>query len=66
MEERGVSVDHATGNRWVINYSPQLEEPFHCRKRPAWVSWRFNETYVKVRGALKYLYRAVRVAKIPV
>ena len=26
MEERGVSVDHATIHRWVIKYSPQLEE----------------------------------------
>jgi transposase-like protein len=29
MEERGVSVDHATIQRWVVKYSPQLEEAFH-------------------------------------
>src|SRR5712691_10637189 len=29
MEERGVEVDHSTMNRWVIKYSPQLEEAFH-------------------------------------
>jgi hypothetical protein len=40
MEERGVHVDHSTINRWVIKYSPQLEEAFHRRKRPVWVSWR--------------------------
>jgi transposase-like protein len=34
MEERGVEVDHSTINRWVIKYSPQLEEAFHRRKRP--------------------------------
>jgi len=34
MRERGVLVDHATINRWVIRYSPQLEEAFHRRKRP--------------------------------
>jgi putative transposase len=34
MEERGVSVDHATINRWVLKYSPQLEATFHPRKRP--------------------------------
>jgi putative transposase len=28
MEERGVEVDHSTMNRWVIKYSPQLEEAF--------------------------------------
>jgi transposase-like protein len=59
MEERGVELDHATINRWVIKYSPLLEEAFHRRKRPVWVSWRMDETYIKVKGEWKYLYRAV-------
>ena len=59
MEERGVSVDHATIQRWVVKYSPQLEEAFHRRKRPVWVSWRMDETYIKVKGQWRYLYRAV-------
>jgi putative transposase len=59
MEERGVEVDHSTINRWVIKYSPQLEEAFHRRKRPVWVSWRMDETYIKVKGEWRYLYRAV-------
>ena len=59
MAERGVEVDHATINRWVSKYSPQLEEAFHRRKRPVWVSWRLDETYIKVKGAWNYLYRAV-------
>jgi putative transposase len=59
MEERGVEVDHATINRWVIKYSPQLEAAFHRRKRPVWISWRLDETYIKVKGQWRYLYRAV-------
>src|SRR5882724_7838083 len=59
MEERGVPVDHATIQRWVVKYSPQLEEAFHRRKRPVWVSWRMDETYIKIKGAWYYLYRAV-------
>jgi transposase-like protein len=59
MEERGVEVDHATINRWVIKYSPQLEEAFHRRKRPVRVSWRMDETSIKVKGEWRYLYRAV-------
>jgi len=59
MEERGVEVDHSTINRWVIKYSPQLEEAFHRRKRAVWVSWRMDETYIKVKGQWRYLYRAV-------
>jgi putative transposase len=59
MEERGVEVDHSTMNRWVIKYSPQLEEEFHRRKQPVWVSWRMDETDIKVKGQWRYLYRAV-------
>src|SRR5262245_62389306 len=59
MAERGVELDHATINRWVIKSSPLLEEAFHRRKRPVWMSWRMDETYITVKGAWKYLYRAV-------
>ena len=59
MLERGVHVDHATINRWVIKDSLQLEAAFHRRKRPVWVSWRMDETYIRVKGEWRYLYRAV-------
>jgi putative transposase len=59
MEERGVEVDHSTMNRWVIRDSPQLEEAFHRHKRPVWVRWRMDETYMKVKGEWRYVYRAV-------
>jgi putative transposase len=59
MQERGVSVDHATINRWVLKYSSQLEEVFHRRKRLVWRSWRMDETYIRVKGEWRYLYRAV-------
>jgi putative transposase len=58
MLERGVRVDHSTIHRWVIKHSPQLEAVFHCRKRPVWVSWRMDETYIQVRGEWRYLSRA--------
>src|SRR5467141_2105867 len=59
MEERGVPIDHATIQRWVVKYSPQLEAAFHRRKHPVWVSWRMDETCSKVKGQWYYLYRAV-------
>jgi putative transposase len=59
MEERGVLLDHATIQRWVVKYSPLLEEAFHRRKRLVWVSWRMDETYIKIKGQWYYLYRAV-------
>jgi len=58
--ERGLKVDHATINRWVICYSPQLEEVFRKRyKRPVGIFWRMHETYIKVKSQWVYLYRAV-------
>ena len=59
MEERGVEVDHSTLNRWVVKYAPLLEKQFRARKRAVGSSWRLDETYVKVKGCWKYLYRAV-------
>ena len=59
MQERGVEVDHSTLNRWVLKYVPLLDEQFRARKRPVGSSWRMDETYVRIKGAWKYLYRAV-------
>src|SRR5262245_55577630 len=59
MEERGVAVDHSPLNRWVIKYGPELEKQFRRRQRPVGRSGRMDETYVRVKGQWKYLYRAV-------
>ena len=59
MAERGVSVDHATLNRWVVKYAPQIARKTRSVKRPPSKSCRMDETYVKVRGQWMYLYRTV-------
>jgi putative transposase len=59
MAERGVFVDHATVHRWALKIVPVLAKVFRGRKRPVGKSWRMDETYIKVRGRWKYLYRAV-------
>ena len=59
MAERGIHVDHSTLNRWVVRLAPQLEKVFQSRKRSLGLSWRMDETYIKVRGTWKYLYPAV-------
>ena len=43
----------------VILLLPVFEKAFRKRKRPVGKSWRLDETYVKVKGQWKYLYRAV-------
>ena len=59
LQERGVFVDHSSINRWAIRFLPLLEKVFRKLKRPVGGSWRMDETYIKVKGAWKYLYRAV-------
>jgi putative transposase len=59
MQERGVDVDHATLNRWVVKFSSMIAANAQARKRPTAVSWRMDETYIKVKGRWTYYYRAV-------
>lgn len=59
MAERGVCVDHATVHRWALKILPVLAAVIRRRKRPVGLSWRMDETYIKVAGQWKYLYRAV-------
>jgi putative transposase len=71
MEERGVEVDHATLNRWVVKYSPMIASQAQRQKSKTGSSWRMpshaftmrcqvtNETYIKVKGQWTYYYRAV-------
>ena len=59
MAERGLSLVHTTIYRWVVAYGPQINK--RCRKhlRPTNDSWKVDETYIKVNGESKYLYRAI-------
>ena len=58
--ERGLKVDHSTVKRWVIAYAPELEQSFRSKyKRPTGLSWRMDETYIKIKGVWVYLYRAL-------
>lgn len=59
MLERGLLVDHTTIYRWVQAYAPEIES--RCRPYLSQTneSWRVDETYIKVKGKWKYLYRAV-------
>lgn len=56
MEIRGVKVDHATIQRWVFKFTPMLDKEFRKRKKRVGMSWRMDETYIKVKGEWRYLY----------
>jgi putative transposase len=59
LAERGVKVDHATLNRWVVKFAPLIAARAQAKKRRTAPSWRMDETYIKVKGRWTYLYRAV-------
>jgi hypothetical protein len=59
MAERGVEVDASCICRWVQVYSPELNKRCRSHLKPADKSYRIDETDIKVKGADKYLYRAV-------
>ena len=50
MQERGVTVEHSTLNRWVIKYAPEVEKQFRRRQRPRGKSWRMDEPSVRLKG----------------
>jgi transposase, IS6 family len=57
--ERGVEVDASCIWRWVQAYAAELNK--RCRQylKPTNKSYRIDETYIKVKGQDKYLYRAI-------
>ncbi|WP_145563789.1 IS6 family transposase [Yersinia aldovae] len=59
MPERGVVVDHSTLYRCIIRLTPLLDKAFRRHKRTVGRRWRMDETYIKIKGQWKYLYRAV-------
>src|ERR1700692_1522479 len=59
MAERGLSLTHTTIMRWVQRFAPEFERRWNRFVRQTGDSWRVDETYIKIRGVWRYLYRAV-------
>jgi transposase-like protein len=59
MEESGVAVDPSTIFRWVQRYAPKIVKRVRQYQSFRSGSWRVDETYVRVGGRWKYLFRAV-------
>jgi IS6 family transposase len=58
LAERGVEVHSSCIWRWVQEYGPELEKRCRPHLKPTNKSYRTDETYIKVKGEDKYLYRA--------
>ena len=59
MCERGLSIDHTTLYRWVQHYAPELKKRLDWYRKRYSNRWYLDETYIKVKGEWKYLYRAI-------
>jgi len=59
MKIRGVEVDHATIQRWVFKFMPEIEIQMRKRKKYVGMRWRMDETYIKVNDVWCYLCLAV-------
>jgi transposase-like protein len=59
LAERGVEVDHVTLYRWVQHFTPLLVDAARPCRHTVGDRWFVDETYVKVAGAWRYVYRAV-------
>jgi transposase-like protein len=59
MRERSLEVDHSTVFRWMQRYAPEIDKRIRPYLKLSGMSYRLDETYLKVGKTCKYLYRAV-------
>ena len=59
LAERRIDVDHVTLYRWVQRFTPLIVEAARPRRHAVGDRWFVDETYVKVNGSWRYVYRAV-------
>jgi IS6 family transposase len=59
LAERGIEVDHVTIYRWVQRFTPLFTGAARPLRHATGDRWFVDETYVKVSGRWRYLYRAV-------
>src|SRR5450631_3841929 len=57
--ERGLAISPSCVWRWVQTYGPELDKRCRPHLKPTNRSWRVDETYIKVKGHERFLYRAV-------
>ncbi|PEQ01698.1 IS6 family transposase [Bacillus toyonensis] len=59
LRERGISVHPTTIMRWVHEYGNLIYQIWKKKNKSAHLVWHLDETYIKVKGEWRYLYRAI-------
>src|SRR6266511_3269379 len=59
LAERGVKVDHVTIYRCVQRFAPEFAEAARARQHLVGDRWHVDETYLKIGGTWRYLFRAI-------
>jgi transposase-like protein len=59
LAESGIDVDHVTMHRWVQRFTPLLADAARVARHSPGDRWFVDETYVKLNGVWRYVYRAV-------
>jgi IS6 family transposase len=59
ISELGLKISHTTIMKWIHEFGPEIDKRIRSYLKPSNDSWRTDETYIKVKGQRKYLYRTV-------
>jgi transposase-like protein len=59
LAERGVEVDHVTVYRWVLRFTALLADAAKPCRHAVGRRWQVDETYVKVAGQRRDVYRTI-------
>jgi transposase-like protein len=59
LAERGIELDHVTVYRWVQRFAPEFAQAARARQHVVGDRWHVDETYLKIGGTWRYLFRAI-------
>ena len=59
LAERGIEVDASTIHRWVRKFGPEIAKRSFKHRSWRGLNWHVDETYIRVGGKWRYLWRAV-------
>jgi putative transposase len=57
--ERNINVSREAVREWVQKFGPQIRKILNKKRQNIGKRWHVDETYVRVAGVWKYVYRAV-------